>query len=181
MPWRHQPEPAAQTPGSSPGPGQEPGESEAHGMPPIPSRAGGDDSSAQQVQQLQSWRGRKSWRPLQRHEGSVGIEEEPAGSQRLQGGLLLPNPAVERQGKQLRECLMAGAPASAAFTAPILQHLCWLAGAKVKQARLEPPPAFGRERCADRGEENVLAGANSDFTLVTRCFHSEGICLWHYF
>lgn len=119
-----------QTPGSSPAPGQEPAESEAPGMPLIPTRAGGDNSSAQQVQQLQRWRGRKSWRPLQRHAGSVGMEQEPAGSQRLQGGLLLPNPAAGRQGKQLRECLMAEASASAAFTAPILQHLCWLAGAR---------------------------------------------------
>lgn len=58
-----------------------------------------------------------------------GFEKEPVGSQRLQCGLLLPNPA-ERQGKQLRVCLMAGVSASAAFAAPILQHLCWFAGAR---------------------------------------------------
>lgn len=51
----------------------------------------------------------------------------------------------------------------------------------MKQARLEPPPAFGRERCADKGEENVLAGVNSDFTLITHYLHSEGICLCNYF
>lgn len=58
-----------------------------------------------------------------------GFEKEPVGSQRRQCGLLLANPA-ERQGKQLRVCLMAGGSASAAFAAPILQHLCWFAGAR---------------------------------------------------
>lgn len=58
-----------------------------------------------------------------------GFEKEPVGSQSLQCGLLLPNPA-ERQGQQLRVCLMAGAAASAAFTAQILQHLCWFTGAR---------------------------------------------------
>lgn len=58
-----------------------------------------------------------------------GFEKEPVGSQSLQCGLLLPNP-TERQGQQLRVCLMAGAAASAAFTAQILQHLCWFTGAR---------------------------------------------------
>lgn len=138
MLWRHHPDQTLQpqTPGSSPrhleaalplARSQE--KVKLRGCPRSPPRLRGDDSSAQQVQQLQRSRGRKSWRPLQRHASSVGIEEEPVGSQRLQWGLLLPNPA-ERQGKHLRECLMAGASASAAFAAPILQHLCWLAGAR---------------------------------------------------
>lgn len=64
-----------------------------------------------------------------------GFKKEPVGRQRLPCGLLLANPA-ERQGKQLRACLVAAAPASAAFAAPRLQHLCWFAGARKRNRRV---------------------------------------------
>lgn len=107
------------------------GGGEAQGSPPIPAAAAG------RQQRRSTGAGAAPLAPGKRNLGvrfkgmraPGGFEKEPVGSQRLQCGLLLPNPA-ERQGKQLRVCLMAGVSASAAFAAPISQHLCWFAGAR---------------------------------------------------
>lgn len=161
MLWGHHPDRAAPAAWEQPWPW--PGTRRKR-SPGDAQHAGGGGSSAQQVQQLQRWRGSKSWLPLQRHAGSAGIAGASAAR-----GLLLANPA-ERQGEF----------GSVRWPGPLRLPLRSPGRAEGNGHGWSRPCAW-QQRGAGEGGENVPAGANSAFTPVTRYLHCEGICLCNYF